>query len=354
MTIADALAASPPTKPSPSMGEGFPQVSLPRSESLLAMTNLAATTGDGTIGSGSAEGITELSRRLASGRFTITAELVPPLSSDPVEVVRRAIPLKGLAAAVNVTDGAGARAHLSSLVAAHILIENGIEPILQMTCRDRNRLALQSDLLGALAFGIRNLLVVTGDDPKTGDQPDAKPVFDLDSTGLLTLAHRLATERRLASAAIVRGSTALFLGAAAVPFDPPVGWFAADLAAKADAGAKFLQTQFCMDMGVVRRWTRRLEELGLLGRLKVLVGVAPLASARSARWMRQRLYGTMIPEALIDRIDKAADPGREGVVICAELLHELAAIPGVAGAHLMAPANPDAIPEAIGAFLAVS
>jgi methylenetetrahydrofolate reductase (NADPH) len=300
----------------------------------------------------SAASVSELAQRLASGRFTITAELVPPVSSDPDEIIKRAVPLKGLATAVNVTDGAGAKVHLSSLAASRILVESGIEPILQMTCRDRNRLALQSDLLGAMAFGIRNLLMVTGDDPKAGDQPDAKPVFDLDSTRLLALAHRLATERRLASGALVRGPTELFLGAAALPMDPPAGWTAADLVAKAEAGAQFVQTQFCMDLGVVRHWTRRLEELGLTGRLKVLIGIAPLASARSARWMRERLYGTIIPDAVIDRLDRVADPNREGVKICVELLHELAAIPGIAGAHLMAPANPDAIPAAIAAFAA--
>jgi methylenetetrahydrofolate reductase (NADPH) len=296
--------------------------------------------------------ISELSRRLERGQFTITAELVPPVSSDPADLVRRALPLKGLATAVNVTDGAGARVHLSSLAAARILVEQGVEPILQMTCRDRNRLALQGDLLGALAFGVRNLLVVTGDDPKTGDQPDAKPVFDLDSTRLLALAHRLGSEHRLASGAPVHGPTALYLGGAALPLDPPAGWIAADLAAKADAGARFVQTQFCMDAGVVRRWVARLTELGLIPRLKVLIGVAPLASARSARWMRERLYGTIIPDAVIARLEHSPDPRREGIAICTELLHELAAIPGVAGAHIMAPAHPDAIPETIAAFTA--
>jgi methylenetetrahydrofolate reductase (NADPH) len=298
--------------------------------------------------------VSELARRLTSGHFTITAELVPPLSSDPGEVLERAAPLKGLVTAINVTDGAGARAHLSSLAAARILVENGIEPVLQMTCRDRNRLALQSDLLGALVLGIRNLLIITGDDPKAGDQPDAKPVFDLGSTQLLALAHRLASERRLASGALVSGPTELYLGAAALPVDPPQEWVSPDLAAKAEAGAQFLQTQFCMDLAIVRRWTERLEALGLTRRLKVLVGLSPLSSARSARWMRERLFGTIIPDALIERLERAGNPRREGIAICVELLHELATIPGVAGAHLMAPVNPDAIPEALTAFAAAS
>jgi methylenetetrahydrofolate reductase (NADPH) len=297
-----------------------------------------------------AEYPSEFARHLASGRFAITAEVVPPLSTDPADVAARILPLKGLAAAVNLTDGAGARAHLASLAAAKIVLDNGVEPILQMTCRDRNRLALQGDLLGALALGVRNILVLTGDDPKTGDQPETKPVFDLNSAALLATARQISQDGRLPSGAAVRGPTKLLLGAAAVPFDPPPGWEAADLLAKADAGAGFVQTQFCLDMTVLRRWIGRLGELGLTSRLKVLVGLAPIPSARSARWMRERLFGTIIPDAIVDRLDRASDPRREGVAICVELLHELTQIPGIAGAHLMAPQNPAAIPETIAAF----
>jgi methylenetetrahydrofolate reductase (NADH) len=297
-----------------------------------------------------AGGASRLEQRLGDDRFAITAELIPPASTDPADVLTRAAPLKGLVAALNVTDGAGARAHLSSLAAAAILVQGGIEPILQMTCRDRNRLALEGDLLGALALGVRNILVISGDDPKLGDQPETKPVFDLDSRGLLAVAQQLSQEGRLPTGAAVKGPTGLFLGAAALPVDPPRDWSPADLIAKAERGARFVQTQFCMDVGVAGRWIGRLRELGLTERLKILVGVAPIPSARSARWMRERLYGTIIPEALVERLDKARDARREGVRICAELLHELAAIPGVAGAHIMAPQNPSAIPEAIEIF----
>jgi methylenetetrahydrofolate reductase (NADPH) len=297
-----------------------------------------------------ANGTSRLEQQLGAGQFAITAELVPPASSDPADLLARAAPLKGLATAVNVTDGAGAKAHLSSLAAAAILVRAGIEPILQMTCRDRNRLALQGDLLGALALGIRNVLIISGDDPKSGDQPEAKPVFDLDSRGLLAMAQQLSQEGRLPTGAAVKGPTRLFLGAAALPVDPPRDWSPADLVAKADRGARFVQTQFCMDIGVARRWIDRLRARGLTERLKVLIGIAPIPSARSARWMRERLYGTIIPDALVERLDKASDPRREGVRICVELLHELAEIPGVAGAHIMAPQNPSAIPEAIEIF----
>jgi methylenetetrahydrofolate reductase (NADPH) len=292
----------------------------------------------------------DLARRLAGGQFAITAEVVPPLSTAPADLLALAAPLRGLATAVNLTDGAGAKAHLSSLVAAHILLRSGIEPILQMTCRDRNRLALQSDLLGALALGVRNILIISGDDPKIGDQPATKPVFDLDSKGLLAIAREIAEERRLPSGTAVRGPTQLLLGAAALPVDPPDDWSPADLIAKADAGARFVQTQFCMDTAIVRRWIGRLRSLGLIDRLKVLIGVAPIPSARSARWMRARLFGTIIPDPIVERLEKAGDPRREGVRICVEILHELRATPGIAGAHIMAPQNPSAIAEVIAAF----
>ena len=257
------------------------------------------------------------------------------------------MPLKGLATAVNVTDGAGAKAHLSSMVAAYFLVQGGIEPILQFTCRDRNRLALQSDLLGAMALGIRNVLVLAGDDPKMGDQPQAKPVFDCDNLALLAMANRMRNEQCLPSGIGIEGCARLVLGAADVPIDPPPDWIPHRLFAKADSGADFIQTQFCMDTDVVRRYAARLVELGLAQRLPVLIGVAPIPSARSARWMREKLYGTLIPDAIVERLEKASDPKAEGRRICVEILQELAEIPGIAGAHLMAPQNFAEIPVVI-------
>ena len=286
-----------------------------------------------------------LQARLNAGDFVVTAEITPPVSTDPAEFLSRALPLKGLVTAVNVTDGAGAKVHLSSLAAAHFLVQNGIEPIFQMTCRDRNRLALQGDILGAVSLGIRNLLVLAGDDPKAGDQPDAKPVFDLDSRGLISMAHRMRTEQKLPSGTPIAGKVNLVLGAADVPVDPPPEWDPKGLRAKLAAGADFVQTQFCMDIGVVQRYAARLLELGV--RLPILIGVAPIPSARSARWMREKLFGTLIPEAIIDRLEKAADPKREGRRICVEILQQLADTPGIAGAHVMAPMNFAEIPAAI-------
>lgn len=289
----------------------------------------------------------QLQERLLNGDFVVTAEVSPPVSIDPAAFIARAAPLKGLATAVNVTDGAGAKAHLSSLVAAHFLAQSGIEPILQLTCRDRNRLALQGDLLGAMALGIRNILVLAGDDPKVGDQPQAKPVFDCDNLALLAMANRMRNEQCLPSGTGIQGCARLVLGAADVPIDPPADWVPERLFAKADMGADFVQTQFCMDTGVVRRYAARLVDLGLAQRLSVLIGVAPIPSARSARWMREKLYGTLIPDAIIERLEKASDPRAEGRRICIEILQELADIPGIAGAHIMAPQSFAEIPAVI-------
>jgi methylenetetrahydrofolate reductase (NADPH) len=287
----------------------------------------------------------ELQARLRSGRFVVTAEITPPVSTDPAEFLRRALPLKGLATAVNVTDGAGAKVHLSSLATAHFLVQSGIEPIFQMTCRDRNRLALQGDLLGAVSLGIRNILVLAGDDPKKGDQPEAKPVYDLDARSLIAMAAAMREQGRLPSGTPIDGRLPLVLGAADLPVDPPPGWEPKGLRAKIEAGADFVQTQFCMDVGVVRRYAARLLELKI--RIPLLIGVAPIPSARSARWMKEKLFGTIIPDAFIGRLENARDPKAEGRKICVEVLRELAAIPGVAGAHVMAPMNFAEIPAVI-------
>jgi len=287
--------------------------------------------------------------RLRQGRFVMTAEVAPPVSCDPAELLRKAAGLKGLADAVNVTDGAGARAHMSALAAASLLLGAGIEPILQLTCRDKNRIALQSELMGAAALGIGNLLILTGDDPKAGDQPDTKPVFDVDSKTLIETTRRLRDEGTLPTGRKVGGEAAFFIGAADMPIDPPQGWQPNALLAKVKAGAQFVQTQFCMDAAVVRRYIGALEQAGLTQKLAILIGVNPLRSAKSAQWMKSHLHGTIIPDAFVERMQKATDPAREGVRICVELIEEMSAIPGVAGVHIMAPGNDAAIAEVIGA-----
>ena len=288
-----------------------------------------------------------LEQLLRSRQFVITSEITPPVSCNADDLLRKAEPLRGLADAVNVTDGASARAHLSAPIAAAILAREGIEPILQLTCRDRNRIALQADLMGAAACGVRNLLCLTGDDPKAGDQPDTKPVFDVDSTALTRMARDLRDKNELPSGRKVAGSAPFFLGAADAPIDPPAGWTPDKLAAKIAAGAEFAQTQFCMDTAIARRYAERLNEHTATRGFFLLIGIAPLRSAKSARWMKENLFGTIIPEAFVERLEKAADPAAEGQRIAIELIAELATIPGIAGVHVMAPANEGAVPAVI-------
>jgi methylenetetrahydrofolate reductase (NADH) len=257
------------------------------------------------------------------------------------------MPLRGLADAVNVTDGASARAHLAAPIAAALLAREGIQPILQLTCRDRNRIALQGDLMGAAASGIHNILLLTGDDPKAGDQPETKAVFDVDSATLTRMARDLRDKGELPSGRKVAGHADFFLGAADMPIDPPPGWKPDKLAAKISAGAEFAQTQFCMDAGIARRYAARLNEHEGTRGFYLLIGIAPLRSAKSARWMKEHLFGTIIPDAFIERLDKAGDPIAEGQHIAVELIEELSRIPGIAGVHVMAPANEAVVPAVI-------
>jgi methylenetetrahydrofolate reductase (NADPH) len=292
---------------------------------------------------------TTLEDRLRARRFVITAEVTPPVSADRGELLAKALPLQGIADAVNITDGAGARPHLGAVTSAAVLIEQGIEPILQLTCRDRNRIALQSDLLSAAASGVRNLLMLRGDDPSAGDQPDAKAVFDLDPRSLLETARRLRDAGELPTGRKITGRADFFLGSADNPIDPQPGWKPTGLEAKVAAGAQFVQTQFCMDAGVVRRYMARLAEQGVTNKLFFLIGVVPLRSAKSARWIKEKLFGAVIPDAIIDRMERASDPVAEGRRICIDVVRELAEIPHVAGVHIMAPGNDAAVPDVIKA-----
>lgn len=293
-----------------------------------------------------------LAAAFASGRFAITAETTPTATADPTPLVERLKPLKDVADAVNVTDGATAKPHLSSLALAGLMARAGIEPVLQFTTRDRNRIALQADLLGAAALGVPNVLCLTGDDPKRGEEPEAKPVHDLNSVALIALARKMRDEARLNSGREIAVAPRYLIGAADAPIDPAPGWKPDALAAKVAAGADFVQTQYCFDLGLLRRYLARLAEHGLPGRAKLLVGIGPLASARQARWMNENLWGVSIPPALVARLDDARDPKAEGRRLCVELMRELATIPGVAGCHLMAPRQEAEMAAAIAEFRA--
>lgn len=292
--------------------------------------------------------MTALSTKISNREFAITAEIVPPASASAESLLAEAGYLKGLVDAINVTDGAGATTTMSSFAAAALLAGAGYEPVLQITCRDRNRIALTADLLGAAAQGCHNLLILMGDDPAKGDQPEAKPVFDLDSRQVMQLARQLRDDAELPSGKALLAAPQFFIGAADMPFDPPVDWKPEALMSKIDCGAQFTQTQFCFEPEVARRFIGRLHDEGVTEKVGVLLGIGPILSARSARWMNDNLYGVTIPEETIGRLDQAEDAKAEGRAICAELIQQYREIPGLAGVHIMAPAQkPDAIAEAI-------
>lgn len=284
---------------------------------------------------------------LLSGRFAFTAEATPPPSADPDDMARRVAPLVGVADAVNVTDAASARAHMGALAAAVLAARAGLDPVMQMTLRDRNRLALQGDLLGAAALGVRNVLCLTGDRMAAGDQPGAREVFDLDSAGLMAMARDMGETQRLPGGRALSAMPRLFIGAADSPVDPPADWRPAALERKIASGARFVQTQFCFDAGVMRRYAGRLADLGIAERAWLLIGVGPLRSARSARWMNGNLFGVHVPEPVVRRLEGARDAEEEGVRVCVELIEEMRGMPGVAGAHVMGPRSEAAAAEAI-------
>lgn len=281
--------------------------------------------------------VSRLRQSIESETFVVTAEIVPPLSANASRLVAAAASLGSAVTAINVTDAAAGRTTMSSFAAAALLAAHGYEPVLQVTCRDRNRIALAADLIGASAQGVHNLLILRGDDPAGGDQPEAKQVFDLESAALMTLARDMRDQGTLPSGRTIEPPPQFFIGAADVPRVPDEKWESKWLLRKIDGGAQFLQTQFCFDLGLAERYIGRLRADGITERLGVILGVGPIRSAKSARWMNENLFGVHVPEQVIERLERSADPAAEGRRICAELIEGLRDIPGVAGAHIMAP-----------------
>ena len=277
-----------------------------------------------------------LERVLRSGGFAVTTEIAPPDSADPAEVYRRAALFDGYVDAINATDGSGGNCHMSSVGVCSLLTRRGYAMILQATCRDRNRIAIQGDILGAAAMGVANVLCLTGDGVQGGDHPDAKPVFDLDGMSLLQAIRRMRDQGEFLSGRKIDSPPKLLLGAAVNPFAPPEDSAPAHFARKIAAGAEFTQTQFCFDLDAFERYMQRVRDLGLHEQSFLLAGIGPLASARSAQWMRENIPGLNIPDALIRRLRGAADQAQEGVEICKEAICRLREIEGVHGVHIMA------------------
>ncbi len=284
---------------------------------------------------------------LASGHFAVTAELTPPRAASLDSLTVAVSALKPAVVAVNLTDGASARVRMSSSAAAIHVKQMGVEPVLQVTCRDRNRIALQSDLLGVAAFGVSNVLVLTGDAVEAGDDPDARPVFDLDSRQLIAALKKMSADATTLSGSELTVAPDFFRGAADAPFEIAGDWTPDGLRAKLAAGAQFIQTQYCFDMALLERYMERLNDHGLTEKMYFLVGLGPLRSANGARWMRDNLPGTVMPDGVIRRMESARDPRQEGISICAELLQQARDTKGIAGAHLMAPGLHDEIVETV-------
>jgi 5,10-methylenetetrahydrofolate reductase len=280
-----------------------------------------------------------LERVLRGGRFAVTSELNPPDSADPREVYDRAVVLSEVCDAINAVDASGAHVHMSSVGICGLLTRAGYAAVLQISCRDKNRIAIQGDLLGAAAMGVANVLCLTGDGVQCGDQPEAKPVFDLDSISLLNTVRTMRDEGRFLSGRKLSSPPQVFLGAAVNPFVPPLDYRSIHFAKKVAAGAEFVQTQYCYDVPLLRRFMDRAREQGLHEKCFILVGVGPLASAKTARWMRSSVPGVHIPDAVVERIERAGPPKEqkaEGKRLCVELIQEIREIHGVHGVHVMA------------------
>ncbi|MFN8469389.1 MAG: methylenetetrahydrofolate reductase [Caldilineaceae bacterium] len=286
---------------------------------------------------------------LRSGRFAVTAELNPPDSADPQEVYDAAVVLSSVCDGINAVDASGANCHMSSVAICALLTRAGYEPVFQVSCRDRNRIAIQGDLLGAAAMGVRNVLCITGDDVTAGDQPQAKRVFDLDSIQLLHMARMMRDYGVFLSGRKLTVPPPLFLGAAENPFAPPFDWRPQRLAKKVAAGAEFIQTQYCYDVPRMRTFMQQAGDLGIPEKAFILAGVGPLRSAGAAEFMRSKVPGVYIPDAIIERL-KGVDKKKqraEGKRICIEIIQQVREMPGVAGVHIMAYRQEELVAEII-------
>jgi methylenetetrahydrofolate reductase (NADPH) len=284
---------------------------------------------------------------LMRGRFAVTAELGPPRGASLAPLRRKAKLLHDWVDAANVTDGQSAVVRMASWAGCQVAMQEGLEPVMQLQCRDRNRIALQADLLGASAVGIPNVLLLTGDHPRFGDQPDAKPVFDMDSIQLVWAARTMRDQHRLLSGREMKQPPSWLIGAVENPFAPPQRFRAERLGKKVAAGAQFVQTQFIFDVPIFAKWMEQVRDLGLDRKCWILAGVGPVKSLRALEHMRREVPGMYVPDNVVERL-KGVPSERvqaEGIALCAEVIQQVKEIPGVAGVHVMAFGWEDAIPE---------
>jgi methylenetetrahydrofolate reductase (NADPH) len=291
----------------------------------------------------------QFEKLLRSGQFVVTCELTPPDSADPRKVLDEAAMLAASVQALNATDGSGAHCHMSSVAICALLTREGYSPIMQISCRDRNRIAIQGDVLGAAAMGVHNILCLTGDDVTVGDQPEAKRVFDLDSIQLLQTIRVMRDKGMFLSGRKLTEPPKLFLGAASNPFMPPYDWRVLRLAKKIEAGAEFIQSQYCFDVPRLLRFMQQARDLGLLELAYYLVGVGPLRSEGAARYLSSKVPGVYIPDEIIERLQKTPKQRQqeEGRQICLEIIDQVKEIEGIAGIHIMAYNQEELIPSIV-------
>ncbi len=288
-----------------------------------------------------------LEKILRAGHFAFTGELGPPRGSDAVEVREKAKHLKGMVDAVNITDNQTAMVRMSSWAASLLIMQEGLEPNFQMVCRDRNRLAMQSDILGAYAHGVRNMLCLSGDHQKFGDHPNAKGVFDIDSIQLISMVKKMRDESKFLGGADLEGAPKMFIGAAANPFADPFEFRVHRLAKKIHAGVDFIQTQCIYNMDKFRKFIKQANDMGLTEKVYILAGVTPMKSVGMAKYMKSKVPGMDVPDDIIKRL-QGAEKGKvaaEGIKIACEQIEEFKEMQGVAGVHLMAIEWEHKVPE---------
>ncbi len=288
-----------------------------------------------------------LERVLSSGKFAVTAEIGPPRSASADPIRKRAGEMRGSADAFNLTDNQTAMSRMSSIACAVILMQQGLEPVIQMTCRDRNRIAMQSDILGASALGVRNVLCISGDHQSFGNMKEAKNVFDIDSIQELMILRKMRDEGKLWNGDELEESPKLFLGAAANPFADPFEFRVTRLGKKIAAGADFVQTQSIYDMERFEKWMGLVRARGLHEKVHILAGVMPLKSHKIALYMKNKVSGMIVPDAIVERMRNAKDPKDEGVRICEEQIAHLSSIEGVHGVHIMAVNWEEVVPRIV-------
>ena len=287
-----------------------------------------------------------LEKLLKKGEFVVTSELGPPRGASRKAVEEKAELLKGYADAFNLTDCQTAMVRLSSIASGAILLDMGMEPVVQLTCRDRNRIAMQSDILGAAALGMKNLLCLTGDHQCFGDHPEAKGVFDLDSINQLDMFRQMRDEKKFQSGEELKTEEPkLFLGAAENPFADPFQYRAARLAKKVKAGADFIQTQIIYNVEKFEEWMSMVRDMGLHKKVSILAGVTPIRSLGMAKYMKKNVPGMDVPDELIKRLEGAEKKKAEGINICLEVIERVKKIEGVSGVHIMAVEWEEIVPE---------